>query len=417
MNILYIDARMGVSGVKLLGALVDMMEQPDIFIRQFNELGFDGIKAEMRNSSDGNVSGSRIEFTRSDYEVDDDDDDEEESSGGFFSFGRTTKSSGHSSKRGITDRTLEDIKEIINELSLSGKARKRAINVYETIAKAAAKTHNKSINEVKLHRAAPRDVIASVVGVCMMLEDMRPEKVICSPITVGTGHVSSARGRVPVPTPTVKNILGDTPTSAGKEEGELCTLEGAALIKEYVNEFMEMPELAVLHTGVGIGARNYKSGANCLTIHVGTEVNTAANATVTELEATLFDDNAEVLRLIKDRLEAVGIIEAFAIPASRLSGGTGTILKCVCENNSADDAAKEILKYTSARLVRRTPVSAYRTDVKKETINTSLGNIEIERISGYGVAKWHLPDAEADRVARENAVSVHELREILIRAM
>ena len=62
-------------------------------------------------------------------------------------------------------------------------------------------------------------------------------------------------------------------------------------------------------------------------------------------------------------------------------------------------------------------MSAYRTDVKKETVNTSLGNIEIERISGYGVAKWNLPDAEAERVARENAVSVHEMREILIQAM
>ena len=415
MNILYIDSRMGISGIKLLSALVDMMEQPDMFIRQFNELNFDGIKAELRKASEGAVSGSRVEFIQPDYHNHDEDDTEKGSAGGFFSFGKSSKTSDQGKHHRTMDRTFDDVRKIIEDLPLSGKVRKRAVSVYETIAKAASKSHNKPINEVMLHRASPRDVIASVVGVCMMLEDMQPERIICSPITVGIGYITASRGKVPVPTPTVKLILGEIPFSGGREEGELCTLEGAAILKEYVDEFMDMPELAILRSGAGIGIRTFQNGVNCVKVHVGTEIKTAVNSTHTVLEATLINDSNETLKYAGERLEAVGVMEMFILPVTNLLGGSGMLLKCVCQNDDADAAGREILKNTSARTVRRTVVSAYSTEVRRETINTSLGQVELELLSGYGVTKKVLPDHDMERVAKENEISIREAYEMIIK--
>lgn len=416
MNILYIDSKMGISGVKLLSALVDMMEQPDIFIRQFNELNFDGIRAELKKASEGAVSGSRVEFVRSDYD-EEDDEEKEEKSGGFFSFGKSTETSKRSSHRRATDRTLDDVRALIDDLPVSGRVRKRAVDIYETIAKAASTSHKKPIHEVMLHRAAPRDVIASVVGVCMMLEDMKPDKIICSPVTVGTGYVAASRGRVSVPTPTLQLILGEIPYSGGRENGELCTLEGAAILKEYVDEFMDLPELAILHSGVGIGSRTFQTGANCVKVHVGTEIKTAANSTCAVLEAVLYNDSYEELKLAGEQLESAGVTDAYLETITKLSGGSGMLLKCVCQNDAADAVAREIIKYTSARSVRRTSVSAYSMDVTTKTVKTSFGEVESESASGYGVIKRALPNREAERIARENGIGIREAYELIIKEL
>ena len=41
MDTLYIDCRMGVTGNKLLGALMDIMENPDLFVYNFNKIVID----------------------------------------------------------------------------------------------------------------------------------------------------------------------------------------------------------------------------------------------------------------------------------------------------------------------------------------------------------------------------------------
>ncbi len=420
MSILFIDGRMGVSAMKLLGALVDMMEQPHEFIRQFNGAGFDGLRMERRSDSTGGVSGTRIEFNRisedelydDELDDDDDDDDDDDEGGGFFSFGkkkRRSSSSGHhhdSSKK----RSLSDVREIIEDLKLSGKARKRSIDIYTKIAEAASKTHGRSLDEVTLHRAGSRDVIAAVVGVCMILEDLKPEKIIATPVTVGTGYISSTAGSTKIPTPTVKELLGDMPYTDGREEGELCTLDGAAILSEYVNEFLDSPDIAVIKTGIGIGARSYKTGANCTRVSVGREIKTSANSTVAELSATLFNDGVDALGLTGEKLRELGVLEAYTEAVADLLGGSGVVLRCICNSDVADEAAAAIIKNTSATYVRRSDVSAYKMEIVDEIKDTRLGEIKISRASGFGTTKVIIDPEFIERAAREHNISIDEAR-------
>ena len=64
MDTLYIDCRMGVTGNKLLGALMDIMENPDLFVYNFNRIGMDSISMQRMPDAMNGVTGSQIEFQR-----------------------------------------------------------------------------------------------------------------------------------------------------------------------------------------------------------------------------------------------------------------------------------------------------------------------------------------------------------------
>lgn len=428
MNTLFIDNRMGISGAKLLGALIDTMEAPETFIRRFNDMGFKGVKLERNAEALKGISGSKVEFIRSStharedfYEDDGDDEDEEqeeENRGrrGLFSRRKQDEqeigNNRHSSQR---YRRLDDVKAIIDDLPISGKIRKRAINIYERIAKASAVANKLDINELKLHRTGSRDVIAAVVAVCMIMDEMEFESIIASPIATGTGYAYTYRGRVPIPIPALQNILEKTPYSSGTEEGEICTLEGAAILREYADKFSDMPELVVIKSGAGFGERDFKSGVNCTRVFIGQVVATAANASVTVLEASLFDDNAETLRLTGEKLTDCGVTEAFTMPISMMTRGTGLLLKCVCPNECADAAAGEILKYTSAKSVRRTAIAAYNTESSIDKVSTSVGDIRVLKTTGFGVEKTKPLPEDITRVAKDRNISISQAYEIVIK--
>ena len=57
--------------------------------------------------------------------------------------------------------------------------------------------------------------MADVAAVCMLMEQIAPDRVIASPVHVGSGQVSCAHGILPVPAPATAHILRDVPIYGG----------------------------------------------------------------------------------------------------------------------------------------------------------------------------------------------------------
>ncbi|MGN0161960.1 MAG: LarC family nickel insertion protein [Candidatus Ornithomonoglobus sp.] len=401
MDTLYIDSRMGVSGEKLFAALVDMLDAPEAFIRRFNELGMNGIRIERSTDARKGIAGSIIEFRRHSENANMYDDELDE------------KQPHPHRHRTVASRKLGEIKEIIDDLPLTGKVRKQASAIYDSIAQAAAKAYGKDPQTLSLHRTGGRDVIASVIGVCMLLEELEYDQILASPIAVGTGYAETSRGRLPIPIPPLQLLLDGIPFSNGSEEGEICTLEGAAILKYFADSFEDMPELTIKRTGNGLGQREFKSGVNCVRVYLGKVVKSAANKAVAVLEAVLYNDNAQSLLLASERLEETGVTEAYTIPVASLTGGSGFVLRCVCPADIADKAAGEILRNTSARSVRRISAAAYETEQTVTTISTSIGEIGMIKTNGFGVSDVRPVSADVANAAREHGITYAEALEII----
>ena len=116
-----------------------------------------------------------------------------------------------------------------------------------------------------------------VTAVCLLMDRIRPHKIAASPVATGNGTVRSAHGILPVPAPATANILEGIPSYSGEIRSELCTPTGAALLKYFVDEFGDMPEMQVEKCGYGMGAKDFER-ANCVRISLG-EVDYFSNGT------------------------------------------------------------------------------------------------------------------------------------------
>lgn len=410
MNTLYIDCRMGVSGAKLLGALMDTLENPELFVRRFNELGFEGIRMERQPDAMNGITGSTIVFRRYDDDTDpyaDEIDENDEAA--IEALERKRREMRHKIRK------LSDVRHIIDDLPVSGKIRKRAIGIYENIAKASADSSGRSYEQVHLNRTGSKDIIASVIGVCMLFEQLDFEKIIVSPIATGTGYAMTSRGNMPIPIPALEKLLEGLPYLSGSEEGEICTLEGAAILREFADSFEDMPEITVLRSGAGFGQRTFKNGVNCVRIYIGNVICSAANTSFTELEALLKSETNPSLTIAAERIKEVGASDIYTMPVSFPSGGSGLLLRCICDNDISDKVAGEILRSTSARIVRRSAVAAYEPTRTVSEHETSIGTIRVYSAKGFGNTESQPIEEDVMRVARANGLSYDEALKIIIK--
>lgn len=348
MDTLYIDCRMGVTGNKLLGALMDIMENPDLFVYNFNKIGMDSISMQRMPDAMNGVTGSQIEFQRrasDEFDLYADEIDADEAV--------EHKAPRHRS------RTLYEIEDMISELRIDKSIKERVMKVYNRIADVAAKTNNRDKETMKMRRTGSRDVIASVVGVCMAIDELRPGKVIASTVAVGDGYMQTPRGRMPIPVPEIQMLLEGVPFNAGTENGELCTLDGAALIAEIADEFGNFPEMTISKSGAGFGRRTFKSGINCVRAYMGKSLYTAANEAYIELSTEIYGLDKDGISVLGKELEEIGIISAHTVAISDMSGNAGCLVRVTVNSDNADSVATHIMEKTGASRVIRSLVNAY----------------------------------------------------------
>ncbi len=106
--------------------------------------------------------------------------------------------------------------------------------------------HGTSPDEVHFHEVGALDAIADVVGVCAGLVHLGLDRLVVSPVAVGSGRVQAAHGSMPVPVPAVAELLRGVPSLAGPAAMESCTPTGAALLVTHAAAWGAQPAMAVV---------------------------------------------------------------------------------------------------------------------------------------------------------------------------
>ena len=238
MREFYIECNMGASGNRLMSALYELLSQEDQqqFLDTINQLGSFNTSISAIPSSKCNVQGTKLTISTSNE----------------FSF---------------SQYDLSSIKEFILSLPFSKKVKEDAATIYEMIAEAKMT----ACNCFSLEETVYPERITSIIGVCILIEKLKPERIIVSPIHVGSGFITRDYGSVPVPTPEVAYLLQGVPSYGGPISDELCTTEGAAILTYFADEFGYLPVMTTEKIGCGIGENDYDM-ANCVRVFSGTVV-------------------------------------------------------------------------------------------------------------------------------------------------
>lgn len=391
MKILYLDCGMGAAGDMLSSALFELIDNKKEFLENINSAGIPSVIVTAENSVKCGISGTHLRVKIN---------GEEEGKSCSY----------HSSHH---HNSLTDIEHIINHLSMSEKVKKNVVAVYKMIAFAESKVHNAPVSEIHFHEVGALDAIADIAMFCMLVDLIGADKIVASPVNVGSGKVACAHGILPVPAPATAEILKGISAYSNGIDGELCTPTGAALLKFFVNYFSDMPYMAVDKIGYGMGTKDFET-ANCVRAFIGTAENDADNTdSVVELSCNIDDMTAEELSFAADILLDSGALDVFTSPVVMKKGRLGSLLTVICKSEDKDKFVKLIFKHTSTIGIRESIHKRYVMNREICIAKTEFGAVKIKNSSGYGTKKSKFEYENLARICRENNISLDKLKSLL----
>lgn len=408
MRILYLDCGMGAAGDMLAGALVSLLskEEQESFIKMINNIGVDGVKVSLSDDAKCGIVGKHFKVEIDGVEEHSHDVHEHEHHHEHHEH--------HHHGTGPFPEELEAVTEKFNNILADDVAivgQSDIKGVYELLAEAEAKVHGKDVSEIHFHEVGMKDALIDIASVVYLMNKLKVDKVVVSPVNVGFGKVKCAHGILPVPAPATAELVKGIPTYAGRFEGELLTPTGAALLKYYADEFSYQPLMNVIKCGYGTGNKNFES-ANVVKAVLGEVTDELISENIIELNCNVDDMSAEDMAYATKALIENGAKDAFVTPVIMKKGRSGMLLTVLCSAIDKERFVSLIFKHTSTIGIRVKETERIILNRHEETVHTKLGDVRVKYSEGYGVKREKPEFEDLRKLAEENNISVAEARKI-----
>lgn len=386
MKVLYFECNMGAAGDMLTAALLELHPDPDGFIERLNNIGIPNVTIKTETVTKCGIKGRGMRVFVGEHEEGRDDHEHHHH---------------HHHHTG-----MKEITEIIKNLDIPEKVKEDVRAVYTLIAEAESDAHGTDVSQIHFHEVGTMDAIADITGVCMLINELNPDKICSSTVNTGFGQVECAHGILPVPAPATEYILRTVPTKRGNVEGELCTPTGAALLKYFTDTFTDENKLRVEKTGYGMGKR-------CFHNSEGKEVLSAVRAMIgnTEdmadriamLSCNVDDMTGEQMGFAAEKLTDGGALDVYTSPVYMKKNRPGILLMVLCREEDRRRIAELMFKYTTTIGIREFLAGRYILSRSEERVNTQYGDVRVKRSEGYGVKKTKAEYEDLKEIAlREN---------------
>ena len=359
-RVLWFDSVGGASGDMILAALVDLGVRPSDINEALATLGAFHLTVEPHQHSSHGMHGTRVSVHV-----------EEPHSG-----------HGHHHH---PHRHLSEIRDLIDPSPLPPAVKRQSLAVFERLARAEARVHGTTPEEVHFHEVGALDAIADIVGSCLALHLLRIDKVGCSPLPHGHGTIECAHGTLPNPAPGTVELLKDFPVSHADEPYELVTPTGAALLSSWRNLDAWPEGWLIKPIGHGFGQRKLNTRPNLLrAILIEPPAVHAADAEACMvLETNIDDTTPELVGSLVQKLLAAGAYDAFTTAVQMKKQRPGTLLTVLC----APDLKPVMLDliFTESTTFGVREHLTRRTMLERETVevSTPYGAIRLK------LGRWH----------------------------
>lgn len=383
MKTLYIDCAMGCAGDMLTAALLELHPDRDGFIARMNDaLGGKAVLSAKPDRKCG-VMGTHVTVL-----INGDEEGEPE-------------------RHHHHHTSVAEITEFIDTVPLADVVKDNAKAVYTHIAEAESRVHGHPIENIHFHEVGSLDALADVLSVCELMHELAPDKVLASPVNVGSGFVKCTHGVLPVPAPATELILRGVPIYSGQIKSELCTPTGAALLKHFADAFVPMPVLRVERAGCGTGKKNFET-ANVVRVLLGET--DEQKERIIELVCNLDDMTPEELGFTMEELFKLGALDVYFTSIGMKKSRPGVMLTCMCRSDKRDEMLRCIFKHTTTLGVREYVCNRYNLTRSIDTVQTEYGAVRIKKAEGYGVKRSKAEYDDLAKLARENDTTIAEIR-------
>lgn len=309
-------------------------------------------------------------------------------------------------------RNLHDIEEILDHSDLPKEVIAKAKEVFLVIAKAEAKVHGSTVEEIHFHEVGAIDTIIDVVGNILALQYLGIEKVFTTPVNTGFGFVECAHGQMPVPAPATAELLQGIPNYRGTVEKEMTTPTGAALLKVLASPVKEVPDGFSGETiGYGAGTRDVEI-PNVLRVTMGLWNETVGNGNsgsaverLLFLECNLDDLNPEIMPYVLEKLLAAGALDAWLQPVIMKKGRPAQTLKVLCSPEQRQVMEQIMFTQTTTLGVRAYYVERTALERRWKTVQTPWGEVRVKEGLLDGKVVNAVPEFEdCKKIAEANGV-------------
>ena len=417
MRILYLDCGMGAAGDMLAGALVSLLskEEQESFIKMINNIGVDGVKVSLSDDAKCGITGKHfkveidgVEEHSHDVHEHEHHHEHEQEHGHHHEHGDGhNDNDNHGHHHHGTGPFPKELEAVAEKLNCPNDIQK----VYELLAEAEDKVYGKDVSEIHFHEVGMKDALIDIASVVYLMNKLKVDKVVVSPVNVGFGKVKCAHGILPVPAPATAKLVKGIPTYAGRFEGELLTPTGAALLKYYADEFSYQPLMNVIKCGYGTGNKNFES-ANVVKAVLGEVTDELISENIIELNCNVDDMSAEDMAYATKALIENGAKDAFVTPVIMKKGRSGMLLTVLCSAIDKERFVSLIFKHTSTIGIRVKETERIILNRHEETVHTKLGDVRVKYSEGYGVKREKPEFEDLRKLAEENNISVAEARKI-----
>lgn len=387
MKTLYFDCAMGAAGDMLMGALLELHPDREAFLARLNR-ALDG-RAVVSAAPDSKcgISGTHVSVM-----IDGHEEGEEDAQ--------------HHHDGHHHHTSVSEILAFLDNVEADSAAAEDAKAVYMLLADAESRVHGQPIENIHFHEIGTLDALADILGVCILINELAPDKIVCSPINVGSGTVKCAHGILPVPAPATELILRGMPVYGGSVTGELCTPTGAVLLKHFCTGAGEMPRMSVSAAGYGTGTKDF-AAANVVRAMIGESRDAAEE--VIELKCNIDDMTAEALGYAQEALLSAGALDVYTTPIGMKKNRPAILLTCMCRKEQRDDMLRCIFANTTTIGVREYVSARYTLARREESVETEYGRVRIKHASGWGVERSKPEYDDVARIARETGKPFGEI--------
>jgi uncharacterized protein (TIGR00299 family) protein len=282
-------------------------------------------------------------------------------------------------------RNLNDISLLIqNAGKFSDKVKKKAIAVFGKLAEAEALVHGTTTDKVHFHEVGAVDAVIDIMSCCYILDEISPDFIYSSKISLGTGSVSTVHGELPVPVPATVNLIKNIPVNYTDIESELATPTGCALLSVLVDEWKKPSgDMMMLSVAYGAGSRDLKERASVLRVSLLESIDSSSEIslntdTIAVIETNIDDMTPEAVGALQTALLDAGVLDCTVSSVFMKKQRPAFFIKIITLKDDFRKIAKLLLKETSAIGVRYRFEDRIILDRNVIRRTTTFGDVEVK---------------------------------------